>query len=134
MAAMTPFEAASLRTSREIANEVRLLAKLLVEARDLPAQDETPATDDVAEAQQQRGPKTTIARTFRLDPPISEALDVIARMRFGNNRTRTLSAAIQIAAQIYSTDAGRSGTNPSESLVAYALDITGHGPSYGGSR
>ena len=62
----------------------------------------------------------TIARTFRLEPAISEALDDFAAVRFGRNRTAALSAAIQIAAIVYDSPHGRAGEDPADALERWA--------------
>lgn len=62
----------------------------------------------------------TIARTFRLDPETSQALDDFAAVRFGRNRTAALSAAIQIAAIVYDSPHGRAGEDAADALERWA--------------
>lgn len=62
----------------------------------------------------------SVARTFRLEPDVSKALDDVAELRFGSNKTEAISAAIQIAALIYGSPHGRSGADPADALERYS--------------
>jgi hypothetical protein len=66
------------------------------------------------------GAALSIARTFRLEPDVSKALDDIAEIRFGNNKTEAIQAAIQIAAIVYGTTSGRGGIDPADALERYS--------------
>ena len=60
------------------------------------------------------------ARTSRLDPPISDALNAVADARFGGNKTKAIEAAIAIAAIVYGSPHGRGGANPADALERWA--------------
>jgi hypothetical protein len=66
------------------------------------------------------GAALSIARTFRLEPDVSQALDGVAALRFGGNKTEAITAAIQIAALIYDSPHGRAGSDPADALERYA--------------
>ena len=66
------------------------------------------------------GAAPSIARTFRLEPDVSKALDAVAELRFGGNKTEAIQAAIQIAAIVYGTTSGRGGIDPADALERYS--------------
>lgn len=65
-------------------------------------------------------PEAKIARTFRIAPALSAALDDAAALRFGGNKTIAIEAAIQIAAIVYGSPAGRAGSDPADALERWA--------------
>ena len=66
------------------------------------------------------GAAPSIARTFRLEPGVSEMLDIVAKLRFGNNKTEAIEAAITLAGLVYGTTSGRGGIDPADALERYS--------------
>lgn len=60
------------------------------------------------------------ARTFRLTGDDVAALDDVAAVRFGGNRTRALEAAIGLASIVYGSPAGRAGLDAADALERWA--------------